>query len=95
MLEAWAASGESARRFASRHGLSAQRLYWWRHRLAEEERPVPSEVTATLVPIHVTGSELRPHETALVHLDGGVVLEVPLSASPAWVGAVARSLSEG
>ena len=95
VLDALAESGKSARRFAAEHDLSVQRLYWWRRRLAEHAVAPSSTVAAALVPLHLTGGELRGDETALLHLAGGVVLEVPLSASPDWVAAVARSLSEG
>jgi hypothetical protein len=35
VVTAWGASGESAKQFGDKHGLSARRLLWWSRRLGE------------------------------------------------------------
>lgn len=95
VLAALAESGESARRFAAEHGLSVQRLYWWRHRLEKRKASAVEEVAAALVPVQLSSDDLREADAAMLHLPRGVVFEVPLSASPAWVAAVVHALSEG
>lgn len=48
VLEAYEVSGLSVAEFARRHGLTPQRLRWWRKRRAEEMAPALS-----FVPVHV------------------------------------------
>lgn len=94
-MSALAASGMSARAFAALHGLSAQRLYWWRPRLDAESGDIEGKA-AELVPVTVEGA-LRTRQEgsmALVHLAEGMVLEVPILASPEWVAALIRSVRE-
>ena len=93
MLDALAASGMSARHFALAHGLSVQRIYWWRKRVVEADLTPSSGERAELIPIRLP-DELSREGAALVHLANGVVLEVPLSASPDWIAAVVRTLTE-
>lgn len=40
IVQAWKSSGETAEQFASRHGLNAGTLGWWRSQLAKEA-PAP------------------------------------------------------
>jgi transposase-like protein len=61
VLDEWKSSGESSTAFARRLGVSAQRLLWWRARLAEAESggrsslvPVVVRATASACPILVT-----------------------------------------
>lgn len=94
VMDAWSASGDSARGFASRHGLNPQRLYWWRQRLTEVlDSPLRDPVTA-LVPVKVVDASETTGAMVLLHLSSGVVLEVPPSVSPEWVAALVRSLRE-
>lgn len=85
-LAAWEASGESLPSFARRAGVQAQRLSWWRDRLAA----VAS--SSTLVPVTVTGSVMS---SAVVTI-GAVRVEVGdlEQLSPAWIAALASALGE-
>jgi hypothetical protein len=53
----WQASGMKARAFAQEHGVTAWVLYYWRQRLAREERPVRRRRRRSrrvnLAPVHV------------------------------------------
>lgn len=76
-VRAWTKSGETARTYASRHGLAAQSLYQAKHRLRVEP-----EKAAPVVPVFARVAVLRPPESperavpALrVTLPSGVILE--------------------
>jgi hypothetical protein len=49
------ASGLSVERFAASAGLDAKRLYRWRRRLQDAERPAFVEITAPVAPMPVGG----------------------------------------
>ena len=86
-LEAWRRSGDSLAAFARRHGLTPERLYWWRRRLATAVAPPPARlslVPATVVVADEAGIAIR--------LPSGVTIEVA-SASPTWVAAVVSELA--
>lgn len=56
MLEALGASGLSAGRFARIHGLTAQRVYWWRSQLSSGARSAVRREAPEFVPVRVTNS---------------------------------------
>lgn len=92
VLAAWKRSGDSMAGFADRHGLNAQRLAWWRERLAST--PTPS---MTLVPVTVRAAPVAPASAAplsLIVCDGVRVDVTDASrVSPLWFAAVVDALS--
>ena len=54
-VAAWRASGEGAKQFGAKHGLSARRLQWWGRRLGESTPALTSAGASAveLVPIGV------------------------------------------
>lgn len=68
---AWRDSGAKARVFAQEHGITPWTLYYWRKRLAGQERPTGRRRTrgVTLAPVHVGPS-----------VEGGGDLEVVLAS---------------
>lgn len=94
-LKEWRASGLPLATFARQHGLTEQRLRWWCERLGESLVARPAEAKAHLVPAVVTGVPVATGASALlVHLPGGVVLELAdARAVPTdWLVAVVRGL---
>lgn len=78
MLAALRSSGLSAARFAARHGLTAQRVYWWHHRL-RDSAPTSrvKDVRAsrpTLVPVHIVHD--APEVTASADDARNAVVEI-------------------
>lgn len=83
MLEALEASGLSAGRFAKQHGLSSQRVYWWRSQLGRgggaaaviQEAPafVPVRVTALS---SAAASEERAEATLEITVRGASAIRV-------------------
>jgi transposase-like protein len=93
-LGAWKRSGESIVAFARRHGMSAKRLYWWRHRLKKEGTPGECG-PARLIPIAVRPAETQPSEGVVV-VAGELRVEVrdASATSPAWVATLLRLARE-
>jgi len=70
LVSAWQRSGLNATEFGRKHGVSGQRLAWWRWRLSAESAvpaiapvelvatPVAAPATAPSVEIHVAGRVL-------------------------------------
>jgi hypothetical protein len=87
---AWAASGESRRAFAKRHGLNPRTFSWWctelRHELATVETPIPSsgfiEVVAAR-PQHDIGQASTTTSGVVVRV-GEVVVDFGAALPPAW-----------
>lgn len=79
-------SGKSVHAFASEHGITAQRLYYWRKRLAD---PVVGAEALSLVPAQITGN--HGSGCCAVRLPSGLAIEV-VDASPSWVAALVREL---
>ena len=67
MLEAFRASGLSVGRFAREHGLTSQRVFWWRSRLGQfGTSSAAASKTARLLPVRVvSNSKLRPADAPL------------------------------
>ena len=70
VLAVWKKSGMSVDAFARHHGLTPQRVYWWRKKLV---RPAPNGVPA-VVPVHVV--EPRRGEPVTILLRTGHMLTV-------------------
>jgi transposase-like protein len=90
----WLSRGGSLAAFARQHGVVAQRMAWWRHRLGERER---ERGGVALVPVTVTGSVGVGALGASVRVSiGEVVVEAQQVASlpPSWVAALALKLGE-
>jgi hypothetical protein len=83
-LDAWERSGLGAHAFARKHGITAQRLHWWRDRLAA--RPLVSLVPGKIVEDTHDGD--RAHVVIRV---GDTALEIA-GASAAWVARLLREL---
>jgi hypothetical protein len=94
VMEAWQASGLPLATFARRHGLTPERVRWWRQRLGEWR--APGEEALRLVPAVVTG--LPPPTAASVvtlRAPGDVVIEIAdAGAVPAgWLSALVNGLT--
>lgn len=100
MLLALERSELSVAAFAESHGLTPQRLYWWRNRLAARGPSASGddghEGDIDLVPVRVReasgGAVGRSTETVVIHLPSGAAIEIPASKSPSWVAAFVRVL---
>lgn len=81
-VTAWRESGESAKQFGDKHGLSARRLQWWSRRLGEPTvTPPPARAnTVELVPIELIQRDDRdePIEIAV----GAFTIRVPRRVDP-------------
>ena len=85
-LDAWKRSGLGAQTFAREHGISAQRLYWWRDRLAA--RPP----AMSLVPGEIVEAAVDGEQTSLVIRVGEATIEIA-DASASWVARLVRELA--
>ena len=91
-------SGESLSAFARRRGLEAQRLYWWRKRLAEWGAAAPERgqrLVAVVTPEVSTASTSAAASAVQVRLRWGEVeIEVTgtTALAPSWLAALAREL---
>jgi hypothetical protein len=88
----WQASGTKARAFAQEHGVTPWVLYYWRQRLAREERPVRRRRRSrpvTLAPVHVVTDADGDVEITLV---SGDRVRVSAGVSPDLVGDIVRVL---
>ncbi len=87
-LAAWAESGGTLSGFARRHGLTVQRLSWWRARMS------PDRPTA-LVPVSVTSAPLMSFATAAVSVtvgDARIDVEDPARVPPSWLAALVGAM---
>ncbi len=89
-VAAWRASGLSLRAFAGCHGLTAQRIAWWRDRTSEPVAPVgfaavhvrrADDVVAAMAPVRV-----RVGEATVEIVD-------PSRVPSSWVASLVRDLS--
>ncbi len=96
-LAAWRASGLCLSRFAQEHGLTAQRIDWWRRRLEESDRS-PTRDDGALVPVVVAG-----HHEVQRMLGGAVTIELrgkmsihvgePSVVEPQWLAQLIGELN--
>ena len=99
VIAAWQASGKSLAAFADDYGIGAQRITWWRKRLASGEPATSSSME--FVPVTVRGAPelasaaaVAVRATVTLTMPGGVRIEVaePEGVSPAWIAALAGEL---
>lgn len=86
-LDEWRRSGETVTGFARRHGMSAQRLYWWKKQLggsASTWGAGPSLVPADV--IAEGGVEMT------IRCGGEIAIEIA-GASASWVAAMVAELA--
>ena len=96
VLASWSASGLSASAFGERHALAAQRLGWWKKRLADWGEGDAESRGPRLVPAIVSApAAITNVAPVAIRLPSGVVLEVADTAvvEPAWIAAVLGALS--
>jgi hypothetical protein len=77
----WRDSGATARVFAQEHGITTWTLYYWRKRLAGEERPARPRrrrrsSRVRLAPVHLVGSDGHGNDLEVM-LAGGDRVRVP------------------
>jgi len=100
-LAGWRASGETLEGYARQLGTTAQRLRWWRRRLGEWAGPAGEAAEALqLVPVTAPAAasmtETVSVASAVVHLPGGVVVELDTRAvAPGWVAQLAWDVARG
>jgi hypothetical protein len=89
----WQASGTKARAFAHEQGVTPWVLYYWRQRLAREDRPVRRRRRrsrpVTLAPVHVVSDAGGDVEITLV---SGDRVRVSAGVSADLVGDIVRVL---
>jgi hypothetical protein len=81
-VTAWRESGESAKQFGDKHGLSARRLQWWSRRLGEPAVTPPRAHpnTVELVPIGLIQRDDRDEPIEIVV--GSFTIRVPRRVDP-------------
>jgi transposase-like protein len=80
----WRESGATARAFAQEHGITTWTLYYWRKRVARDERPVRRRRRARrvrLAPVHVVASAEGNGGDLEVLLVSGDRVRVPADVS--------------
>lgn len=99
VLDAWVASGEAVVPFASRFGLSPQRLERWRQRLMPETTP---EGMVTFFPVMLSGRAEGARETSVppvavawsIEISGGVRVQVPCAGGAELLAGALRAVRE-
>ena len=74
--------------FCREHGLCEQTFYYWRKRLRRAAE-VPA-VKAGFAEVAVEPVGVSPN--IIVHLNTGILLELPVGADPSWVGRLVGEL---
>lgn len=82
MLALFERSGKSVSAFCREHGLCEQTFYYWRKRLRRDA--ILPAVKAGFAEVAVEAAGVSSNVT--VHLNTGILLEIPVGADPAWVG---------
>ena len=100
-LDTWERSGQSMSAFMRQHGMSADRLRWWRKRLNGRDAAgnghvlaqVPQDVAlAPLLPVMVTTSGYEVPMVTVMFDDVRVEIAEPAQVAPTWVGELVHSL---
>lgn len=95
VLATWEASGKSIGAFARAKGVTAQRLYWWRERLAKVDEPAAPR----FVPVVVKAPAVRLESSAavVVTTPAGARVEVREvnATTAAWVVALLERVERG
>lgn len=81
-------SGKPVSAFCREHGLCEQTVYYWRKRLRRAAE-VPA-VKAGFAEVAVEPVGVSPN--IIVHLNTGILLELPVGADPSWVGRLVGEL---
>lgn len=76
VLEAWRRSGLPLERFARQRGFVAQRLRWWKQKIARAEKAIATTAAPALLPVRLAGDQLRRGEPVTVLLRTGHMLKV-------------------
>jgi len=97
VLAQWSESGDSLYAYARRHGLSEQRLYYWRSRLAEGRQPARARLVPAVVRGAAPGWEILEDaraSSAVTVSYGDVRIEVSdaRAVDAGWVSELVRSL---
>ena len=74
VLAALAKSGLPLERFARDRGITPQRVYWWKKKLAE--KPEPKRGGLALLPVSVAAAETKRGEPVTVLLRSGHMIKV-------------------
>ena len=88
LVEAQAASGQTATAFCREHGINAKYFSTRRRALIEAPLQGKSKFSPVTLPAMQGGSELR------VECAGGVVLRLPSSVEPLWLAKLLRALQD-
>lgn len=102
VLSAWKASGLSLAAFSRRHTLTAQRVAWWRDRLAKVNKSGPARKGAAAAAFSFVPAVLRDcgagnrSAAVTIRMHGGMAVEVadPALVSPRWLSALIRRCEE-
>jgi len=90
-LVAEAERSGSVARTAERHGVSPQRLSWWRWALRREK----GTSSARLLPVVVAGASAHAHAPSVAWLEivvEGVAIRVPIGSDAGYVAAVIAAI---
>lgn len=101
VLTTWHASGLSLGRFAREHGLTEQRLSWWRRRLERREKG-PAEggpeafERAGLVPVVVSAGSRANDAVVSIEVGGriSIVVSTPSAVEPRWLAKLVSELEQ-
>ena len=88
-LDAWKLSGLGAHAFARQHGITPQRLYWWRERVAA--RPLVSLVPGEIVDGKRDDQGERERAHVVIRV-GEATIEIA-DAGVTWVAKLVRELA--
>ena len=101
VLSAWESSGLSMAAFARRHGLTGQRIAWWRERLGKLTEAVPPRKAGNaplcFVPAILRESPAgRGDALVTIRVPGGVEMGIvdPAQVSPQWLSALIRQCGD-
>lgn len=90
-LSEFRTSGESARAWCQRNGVTLDQLYYWRRKLNKDPQPAPPTVTPGWLPVHL--EERAPDNAGplLVRI-GGAAVEVRQGFDPSLLASVVKVL---
>lgn len=97
VLASWRVSGLSVSAFGAKYGLAAQRLGWWKKRLADWGDATEAVSSAPRLVQAIVRGSAAPTDVApvAIRFGAGIVIEVTDTAvvEPAWIAAVVGALS--
>lgn len=96
--EFWAAHVAAAKleatpasEYARRHGLAVKSLYYWRRKLAREDKTGASATASKFVALRIAPDTARQNSCTL-ELPSGLRLEMNALPQPEWLAALARAV---